>query len=1479
MQQFMPDPRLMRSSYASNRNPSLSTEDPNRKGKTHWSVSKPDMSHQSVLQCNEQPVFGIARITKEIPLEVTNIHLNYGNNEVFSQRLPIPITNKPNDSRSQAVTLNVNSFVNDLLDSFQLDTCGSNFNSKDSQQREEGEVDEEAEEAEEAEESGDFPSRIANFQRSLDDVEQYAVALPSGHRPTYTSGTSTRPRKDSIKNSQPTARVKPEPRDTSASSSTHRFENNLKQALADIRQSKMTVTSHSSTNEANSTKSTCSSKTEPKIIANPSTASSHQKPKIQAPSPEPSNKAGRRRRNVVEDPGRSSRNRNRTSRNSSPISNRDRGLPVFGSPEWQRQVRIVDKPDRHGRDSRERELRRVRRIRSRSRSLSRSRSPRRFLRNIRPGSPDRRRTRSRSRSRSPPFRRGHRISRSPDRPFRRLVGGSGRSSRNSRSPPRIRDRRRSPIEYVHRNVIERTVIVRHKSRSHSRSRSHSSSRNSSLKRRKESIDVAHELPRIAEAPPVTSQTPQFFTRGFVQANNQVDLVAQPSHLEQPAPAELPVRYVVPPNQTNVAVNVAPIPLMMNCYNHQQFQPSQQQQMMAAFQQQQFQQQQQHQFHQQQQIQQQQYEQQMYQQQQIQAQQYHQSSQSVLPYIKPLASFNPNIPPYATTDHSSLPPTYPSTSKPVTSNSMASYSETGATDAEQRIRGTRDALLEKQTNLVHQLFIIQGQIADMEMKQKLSDGVEYDRFQSNIIDKAKLEKELTVSAHSLQKILQKHTTQLKEDLSELKKARSSHRYSYFDPGQHWCELCDVITEKLSDYLNHLHSKEHQERLLSTGVPSTPWHKKRPGTEENKTDTRIITRIPFNGLQCLQPVKAWYCEMCDVWMGDVHCAQLHMNSSDHNDLHLKRNMERPDIALNYTIKKQSALRRNMVRKKEDERVKIQKREADRLKIEAKKKEALKKKEIENQEKQKVLNEKWNSYVRQEESSNVGIELEEPTSSTKTTVQQTKEVDSSSTAVSRNIRLNIRTPLTSEKSVEQEEKSPAVRTDSAEQHEPVSTEEKTLTQQRLPVTETEVDISSDSPTQKNAIVENDAGISSQLIVEKPRVDQENDNQPTVPTDVKMSHVMNSATGEKSICSSGVVVDPNDKPQQPPPMLVDESVCPLSNSSNPDGNKMAVDADNVWRNSDSESSKENSECSRSMSVADNKIESESTSEKSGCVEGEKCERIDYDLDCPENMETSAKAIVEPSASTPEQMVPSSEQDATYIPPLLSEKADNAEEKSNQQQASIQELQVNHDGDRSGLDSTMIESLEDDQKISDNSADILNLSQVTVENLDIATSDSGKESQNSNVNTQQEPTSSTENDDEQQKSITEGNERLIPKIEPKDENKNVEPQECCVILEVNPKLNKVVEIIDLESSGDEADHPKGKTSDESAVNKEVKNSTVLPANEEQSTLPISDEPSSTCDKSSPEISVQLSDFIVLSEANDDSFLDPEGVTDSPEAQ
>lgn len=104
---------------------------------------------------------------------------------------------------------------------------------------------------------------------------------------------------------------------------------------------------------------------------------------------------------------------------------------------------------------------------------------------------------------------------------------------------------------------------------------------------------------------------------------------------------------------------------------------------------------------------------------------------------------------------------------------------------------------------------------------------------------------------------------------------NYNYVFFDPEQHWCESCSVFPKTARDYLKHLHAEEHMNRETM----ETPWHVGIDHDPYPTFDKAPIKRVPVRGLQFLVPASAWYCKLCCVWIGDLHCASAHLKSRTH------------------------------------------------------------------------------------------------------------------------------------------------------------------------------------------------------------------------------------------------------------------------------------------------------------------------------------------------------------------------------------------------------------------------------------------------------------------------------------------------------------------------------------------------------------------------------------------------------------------------
>ncbi|CAG9858839.1 unnamed protein product [Phyllotreta striolata] len=106
------------------------------------------------------------------------------------------------------------------------------------------------------------------------------------------------------------------------------------------------------------------------------------------------------------------------------------------------------------------------------------------------------------------------------------------------------------------------------------------------------------------------------------------------------------------------------------------------------------------------------------------------------------------------------------------------------------------------------------------------------------------------------------------------------YVHYDTGLHWCRLCDEFPETAKDFLLHLQDKKHREMAKENDVDSTPWHKLPQEVLMPCEENAPKKRIPIKGLQFFISAPSWYCKLCDVWIGDLHCASQHLKSKSHH-----------------------------------------------------------------------------------------------------------------------------------------------------------------------------------------------------------------------------------------------------------------------------------------------------------------------------------------------------------------------------------------------------------------------------------------------------------------------------------------------------------------------------------------------------------------------------------------------------------------------
>ncbi|XP_046384230.1 zinc finger matrin-type protein CG9776-like isoform X2 [Ischnura elegans] len=135
----------------------------------------------------------------------------------------------------------------------------------------------------------------------------------------------------------------------------------------------------------------------------------------------------------------------------------------------------------------------------------------------------------------------------------------------------------------------------------------------------------------------------------------------------------------------------------------------------------------------------------------------------------------------------------------------------------------------------------------------------------------------------------------------------YNYVYYDPEVHWCRVCDVFPRTAKEYLHHLHCTEHKELTAKKKMVDMPWHKNKAEPEVPYYKGAPSKRTSIKGLQFLISVSAWYCKLCDTWIGDLHCVSLHLKSKLHLDNYKDFTDKNPKWELEWLAEREQAFQR--------------------------------------------------------------------------------------------------------------------------------------------------------------------------------------------------------------------------------------------------------------------------------------------------------------------------------------------------------------------------------------------------------------------------------------------------------------------------------------------------------------------------------------------------------------------------------------------
>lgn len=264
----------------------------------------------------------------------------------------------------------------------------------------------------------------------------------------------------------------------------------------------------------------------------------------------------------------------------------------------------------------------------------------------------------------------------------------------------------------------------------------------------------------------------------------------------------------------------------------------------------------------------------------------------------------------------------------------------------KVHGTSLVTSSKYTENLKLLTDTRRRLAALE-KQRSDNQYSIDRLQTSLHGESSLTttssscssnstKKSTVSIDSVKFV----TNELKNvDQPEVDDIPS---VEFFDIPDHWCSQCDSFSPSIEEFLQHLQTQEHYERV--PGDRERPWPMKtRPS--EYDPDRKLF---PMLGSQFLVPCKAFFCSICKMFLGDNEVATEHMFSLHHNKIAKSVESSRPEYKKLFDQDKAAALARRDAEERKKKRMAEEKAIEEQKKQDAAQQEELAKQAKEAAEK---------------------------------------------------------------------------------------------------------------------------------------------------------------------------------------------------------------------------------------------------------------------------------------------------------------------------------------------------------------------------------------------------------------------------------------------------------------------------------------------------------------------------------------------------
>lgn len=177
---------------------------------------------------------------------------------------------------------------------------------------------------------------------------------------------------------------------------------------------------------------------------------------------------------------------------------------------------------------------------------------------------------------------------------------------------------------------------------------------------------------------------------------------------------------------------------------------------------------------------------------------------------------------------------------------------------------KNRLLEKHKERIRQLELAElelkrcrrTQLQWMRKKQRSKEGVdesiisENERLQKSMINRInQLRKEADDLSRriGLEDVSEMRTTESDKKSSnfsgedQIKRKKMKSEYDYIDSGNHWCRLCNTVSENVYELFNHLKTKEHAE---NADPFDRPWLSEQITNQKSEKKKNSVT-MPFKG----------------------------------------------------------------------------------------------------------------------------------------------------------------------------------------------------------------------------------------------------------------------------------------------------------------------------------------------------------------------------------------------------------------------------------------------------------------------------------------------------------------------------------------------------------------------------------------------------------------------------------------------------------